>query len=730
MYQNPETNNLYLEYALAWQKLGAELVIFTLGDTHEKKIIATRKFDVNKMNLTAGDWFGVAPTGNIAILDVDMHSQERGFDLLKRLEEELDLFEDAFSPFAYCKTPRNGLHIVLQFPENADGSSALTGKSFRKQVYGVENPELEFFHGDKFKVILPGAVRYDGDYEFTSAAKRFWDRTKKLLVFKLTAMQAAKLAAIMDVRGSRQLESKMLDYADPANWKKGIRHDMFKHWSVRLYDESNLEPFTLLVKNAVACGISHKQIENMTLFAKRVRDRKRITEFFNRADIHEVIWISNTQYNALGANDTNLFLYILKDILKIGIRKNNRSGFNEMKFVKESDAELADDFKLWTPYSDFAADRLSSIIRDGIKIAYRVDNEGNSVFSKFKSCSCLASYMNLAEGVEKVDPFIVWLESRPKWDGIVRLNSLLANCFNISVNKNLEFAEFVVRSVFVGAVIRAYHPGYKHDTMSVLVGPQGCGKSTFWRELMPHNEWFSDNLNLAADDKTRVEALLGRVIVECSEMHGSNRAEIEALKAFITRQRDRLRMAYAKYVSDHERRCILVGSTNSDTCLPNDPTGNRRFLIAEVSPHVDKSRSAMKDFLDEYRDQLWAEALHRVQVNDEKSYVPDDMEVIQMQINQNYYPGDELLEHRVAKSAKELEAKYATTPMDKRHGLTMEQIYQCVNEFAENQEIRPTRSEQRKIGDILQQYHGWKKEFRMIDGVRGMRWYPPVSPHF
>ena len=69
--------------------------------------------------------------------------------------------------------------------------------------------------------------------------------------------------------------------------------------------------------------------------------------------------------------------------------------------------------------------------------------------------------------------------------------------------------------------------------MPVLIGEQGIGKSALLRELLPpqYPEWFSDGLHLADYPKVRAEALLGRVIVEVSEMAGSTRAELQSLKS-------------------------------------------------------------------------------------------------------------------------------------------------------------------------------------------------------
>ena len=206
------------------------------------------------------------------------------------------------------------------------------------------------------------------------------------------------------------------------------------------------------------------------------------------------------------------------------------------------------------------------------------------------------------------DPFLVWLEDLPPWDGEARLKSLLSTCFNTQGTPQ-EILEFASYAPLVAAIKRAKHPGWKYDHMIVLQGPEGCGKSTYWKELLPDSEYFSDSLDFGASEKKKAEELQGKVIIESAELRGMSRAELNSLKAFITRNSDFYRPSYGKRAKDHKRRCVLVGSTNYDECLPNDPAGNRRFLVVKVGPAVEENAREIKTLLDGYREQIWAEAL-------------------------------------------------------------------------------------------------------------------------
>ena len=179
----------------------------------------------------------------------------------------------------------------------------------------------------------------------------------------------------------------------------------------------------------------------------------------------------------------------------------------------------------------------------------------------------------------------------------------------------------------------------------MLIGPQGAGKSTALRCLLPpeHPEWFSDGLRLSADDKVRAEALQGRVIVEAAEMAGSTRAERESLKAFLSRVDDgSVRLAYRRNPELMLRRCVLAGSTNDPFCLPADPSGNRRFVVTRLEA-TGAGPAGVRAYLDENREQLWAEALHRYH-EEETAWLPQSLTDAQTEANHGAVQVDETLE--------------------------------------------------------------------------------------
>ena len=139
----------------------------------------------------------------------------------------------------------------------------------------------------------------------------------------------------------------------------------------------------------------------------------------------------------------------------------------------------------------------------------------------------------------------------------------------------------MLRCTLIAAVRRIYEPGAKHDAACVLMGPQGCGKSTFWRNL--GGPFFSDALG---DINNKDDLLLvGKAWIhewgEIDRITGKNHAG--KIKAFLSRQTDSYRVPYGKAMEDFPRRSIIVGSTNRDTGFLIDDTGNRRFWVIPVA---------------------------------------------------------------------------------------------------------------------------------------------------
>lgn len=190
----------------------------------------------------------------------------------------------------------------------------------------------------------------------------------------------------------------------------------------------------------------------------------------------------------------------------------------------------------------------------------------------------------------------------PEWDGLPRLEELLIDYLGA---EDSPYTRAVTRKTLVAAIDRVYRPGSKFDYMLILSGPQGKGKSTLFARL--GGKWFNDSLTMAdMRDKTGAEKLQGYWILEVGELAGIRKAEIEAVKSFLSRQHDVYRPSYGRRTVEHPRQCVIVGSTNNDTFL-RDSTGNRRFWPVKVTG-VEPNKAPWN--IDGWIvDMIWAEAL-------------------------------------------------------------------------------------------------------------------------
>lgn len=191
-----------------------------------------------------------------------------------------------------------------------------------------------------------------------------------------------------------------------------------------------------------------------------------------------------------------------------------------------------------------------------------------------------------------------WLDVL-SWDGTPRLDRLLITYFGAS---DTPLHRRFGAAFMIGACARAFRPGCQLDTMLVLIGDQGIGKSNGVAALLPDRRWLGET-PFDIGDKDAFMAINGKVVYEMAEFESLARASPDAAKAFVSSRIDRYRAPYARLSADHPRQVVLVVTTNNEEVL-KDPTGARRYWPARVGP-IDVD-AIVRD-----REQLWAEALAR-----------------------------------------------------------------------------------------------------------------------
>ena len=182
-----------------------------------------------------------------------------------------------------------------------------------------------------------------------------------------------------------------------------------------------------------------------------------------------------------------------------------------------------------------------------------------------------------------------------EWDRVPRLDTWLNKVMGVAQS---GYSAKVGKRWMISAVARVMRPGCKADSVMILEGGQGEGKSTAMSIL--GGDWFMDT-PFALGDKDGFQAIRGKWIIELGELDSFNKAESTKAKQFFSASTDTYRESYGRRTNDVPRQCVFVGTTNQDEYL-KDATGNRRYWPVACTK-VDL------DLLRDMRDQLWAEAM-------------------------------------------------------------------------------------------------------------------------
>jgi predicted P-loop ATPase len=202
------------------------------------------------------------------------------------------------------------------------------------------------------------------------------------------------------------------------------------------------------------------------------------------------------------------------------------------------------------------------------------------------------------------------------WDRTKRLHRLLFTYFGAAAENDaeIEYVAAIGRMFLIAMVARIYKPGCQADYMPVLEGEQGSLKSSACRALA--GDWFSDSLPENITSKDARQHLRGKWLIEVSELAAFTKAEVEALKLFITRREERYRPPFGRHDVMEPRQCLFVGTTNKEVYI-KDETGGRRFWPVKCTA-IDLNG------LTQARDQLFAEAVQAYRARERWWPKPED----------------------------------------------------------------------------------------------------------
>lgn len=310
----------------------------------------------------------------------------------------------------------------------------------------------------------------------------------------------------------------------------------------------------------------------------------------------------------------NILLVMENSVAYEGIKFNELLGRAEIHTVKNKRITIS-------PWTD--ADEAQSM--------YYIEKNFN-IFSKEKHSAALKilfderKYNPLTDIVDKV-----------KWDGKERCQHLLSTWMKTD---DTPYTREVSRLIFAGGIHRLYEPGCKFEDVPILIGTQGCGKSTVIRFLAINDDYFGELKVM--EGVQAIEDLSGKWIMEIPELAAFTKAkDQEQIKAFASRQRDHYRKPYDKHPTELYRRCIFLASTNDHSPLI-DKTGNRRWYPVECKGDR-KWGYEVFDREDEIRDyclQAWAEAREKLNSKEMQPYANKELLPVYQQAQENALQDD------------------------------------------------------------------------------------------
>ena len=557
--------------------------------------------------------------------------------------------EQCGPPLATVKTPSGGRHLFYKSADNMIGSTTWRSGDIR------------------------ASTGYVVLYDIPAVCS---------VIEKLPDAQSLKVGDFLSKFGKVKKTDRTGEPRE-GNWAPGHRNNTLFHKAMVAGVTDNAAELKAAKAKALDAGLPEIEVEQAAANGWKVGE-------------------AALQKGVMQARDKNNFLAISK-AMGLRFRYNERSAKEEISRAvwveKNGDTFIIDWFD-WEEISDLWRAKIAS----DIEMYYRVVKGKGSV--PFKApVSEYARWIMAIVFDEQVDPFIDFLWGLPTWDGTKRLDSLLIDLFKAPDDKLTRWAS---RYLPLAAIQRTYDPGCKLDEIPILFEQQGIGKSALPAALLGGSgEFFRDSLSLSGSDKEQVEAMMGGVIIELAELTGIRRAHTDHLKAFLSRQADHVRLAYRHDPVRIPRRCVFFGTTDRVDVLPNDPAGNRRFVVIECQCTFDNS-VRVEDFMAEHRDQIWAEALHLSNNENATANLPWDLKEEQARRNKEYRSGDEYLEALIER-----------LPLpDPIVGFTMADIFDLLQV--------PSNVNQRSFGEALKLV-GWTKRTSKVKGKKANRWFPPSN---
>ena len=273
-------------------------------------------------------------------------------------------------------------------------------------------------------------------------------------------------------------------------------------------------------------------------------------------------------------------------------RRNILSGKTEYLIIKkddESEQEAKDgDWKVLTNNA------FNSIVRHAKRLGIGENKSPRQDIDEFIN----------SEEVPVYNPIKEYLESLPKWDGQNQVAELFGRIPGLT-SEQLNWCSIWVRS----AVAHWLQMDMLHgnEAVPILIGQQGCGKSTFAVRLLPEKlrQYFLDHINFGNKFDSEM-ALTHNLFVNIDELANMGASQQGKLKQTLSKVRVNGRPIFGKSQDDRLRFASFLATTNDEHPLC-DPTGSRRYICLHIPAGEYIDNSSVINY-----DQLYAQVMYEL----------------------------------------------------------------------------------------------------------------------
>lgn len=492
-----------------------------------------------------------------------------------------------------------------------------------ERVLTVLDPDMT--HDDWVKVLMGLHHQYGGDESGRALAEAWSRRGSK---FDERVFSAKWRSFDEDVgRRSVTFATALKMAHESPRWveiEKEKKAEVLNGWMAKVEACSDAHDLQKLAEKEIAYASDIGDMDRVMLIDAMQRRAKDITGVRPTKDV-VMRWVKPRANNPMP--DLSSEGYPLETAKNMATLCDNLGVVIRYNVVTKNDEILIPDAK-WSDDN-----------RDNAALAWLVD----ALHRAEVRSTHVKDFVTLLADNNPFNPVMTWIESKP-WDGVSRLDEFYATVTERKGEIATSLKNVLMLRWLVSAVKAASDPnGIAAQGVLVFQGDQYAGKTRWLKSLAPTAfKFIYEGLTLDPKSKDSVMIAISHWLVELGELDATfKKAEISALKAFITQPFDILRKAYARTESKFPRRTVFAASVNDDKFL-QDPTGNRRFWVIPVEK-IDHTHGIDMQ-------QLWAEVYELLKKGEKHYLSPEEMAALN--------------EHNIQFTASSPIAELVTTRLD------------------------------------------------------------------